>query len=61
MTPGAWSKSLSIDQKQPPAKIATAVSAPCALVIAIAPIMATARASLFLCMRYPLRKLVATI
>jgi histidinol-phosphate aminotransferase len=37
MTPGAWSKSLSIDQKQPPAKMAVAASAPCVPVSAIAP------------------------
>ena len=47
MTPGAWSKSLSILQKQPPAKMATAVSAACALVIIMAPAMATPIASLF--------------
>ena len=48
MTPGAWSKSLSTVQKQPPAKMATAVSAACALVIIMAPAMATPMASLFL-------------
>jgi len=46
-TPGAWSKSLSIDQKQPPAKMATAVSAACAPVADSIPMVRiAARASL---------------